>query len=72
MEKQVQVEQMQYEVGAAERRHNAELVSLKRQVTEMQLQLEEARREADEYYKANLKNNQHVSRMEQEVSLFHC
>ena len=56
-DKQVQLEQLQYELGACERRHKAEMAGMRQTVTNMEIQLAEARREADEYHKANIEAN---------------
>lgn len=67
-EKQVEIEQLQYELGAATRRSQTELSSLRQKVSEMELQLVEARKEADEYYRSNLERNMEVTALGQELS----
>lgn len=67
-DKQVEVEQLQYELGAATRRSQTELSSLRQKVSELELQLIEARKEADEYYRTNLQQNMEVTALTQELS----
>lgn len=66
-EKQVELEQLQYELGAATRRGQTEVSSLRQKVSELELQLIEARKEADEYYRSNLERNMEVTALGQEV-----
>ena len=56
-QKQVEIDQLQYELGAATRRYQAEVASLRQRVAEMDLHLVESRKEADEYYKGTLERN---------------
>lgn len=67
-EKQVEVDKLQYELGASSRRSQTELTSLRQKVSELELQLLEARKEADEYYRSNLERNMEVTSLGQEVS----
>ncbi|XP_060556177.1 coiled-coil domain-containing protein 57-like [Ruditapes philippinarum] len=67
-EKQVELEQLQYELGAASRRSQTEVTSLRQKVSELELQLLETRKEADEYYRSNLERNMEVTSLGQELS----
>ena len=67
-EKQVEQDQLQYELGASSRRNQAEIASLRQRISELELQLVEARKEADEYYKGNLERNMEVTALGQELS----
>ncbi|KAJ8319441.1 hypothetical protein KUTeg_004532 [Tegillarca granosa] len=67
-QKQVEIDQLQYEVGAQSRRYQAEIASLQQRIKDLELQLLEARKEADEYYKGNLERNMEVTALGQELS----
>ncbi|XP_041363903.1 coiled-coil domain-containing protein 57-like [Gigantopelta aegis] len=67
-EKQIEIDQLQYEVNAAGRRHQAESASLRQQISDLELQLMETRKEADEYYRASLERNMEVTALRNEVS----
>ena len=66
-EKQVEIDQLQYELGASNRRNQAEIASLRQRISDLELQLLEARKEADEYYKGSLERNMEVTALGQEV-----
>ncbi|XP_063445953.1 coiled-coil domain-containing protein 57-like [Mytilus trossulus] len=66
--KQIEIDQLQYEVGAQGRRSVAEIASLKQRVSDLEIQLVEARKEADEYYKGNLEKNMDISSLSQQIS----
>ena len=66
-EKQVEIDQLQYELGASNRRNQAEIASLRQRISDLELQLLQARKEADEYYKGNLERNMEVTALGQEV-----
>ncbi|KAL3877357.1 hypothetical protein ACJMK2_035079 [Sinanodonta woodiana] len=67
-QKQVEIDQLRYESGAQSRRNQAEIASLRQKVSELELQLAEARKEADEYYRGNLERNMEVTALRQELS----
>lgn len=67
-DKQVEIDQLQYELGATTRRNQAEIASLRQRISDLELQLLEARKEADEYYKGNLERNMEVTALGQEIS----
>ncbi|XP_052770763.1 coiled-coil domain-containing protein 57-like isoform X1 [Mya arenaria] len=67
-ERQVEVEQLQYELGALTRRSQTELTSLRQKISDLELQLLEARKEADEYYRSNLERNMEATSLQQELS----
>lgn len=66
-EKQVEVDQLQYDLGAVTRRSQTEAAGLRQKVSDLELQLVEARKEADEYYRSNLERNSEVTALGQEV-----
>ncbi|KAL5018722.1 hypothetical protein ScPMuIL_004444 [Solemya velum] len=66
--KQVEIDQLQYELSAQSRRSQAEIASLRQRNTDLEVQLIEARREADEYYKGGLERNMEVTALGQELS----
>ena len=63
----MEIDQLQYEVGAQGRRYTAEVASLKQRVSDLDIQLTEARKEADEYYKGNLERSMEIASLSQEV-----
>ncbi|XP_013420877.1 coiled-coil domain-containing protein 57 [Lingula anatina] len=67
-EKQLEIDQLQYELGAQGRRHVAEVASLRQKIAELELQLIETRKEADEYFKANLEKNLELNSLQNELS----
>ena len=69
-QKQVEIGQLQYELSAVKRRSEAEVESQKQRVSDLEMQLVEARKEADEYYKGTLERNMEVTALRQEVSCF--
>ena len=68
MQRQTEVEQAQYELNAAQRRHTAEVAGLHQRIADLDLQLSETRKEADEYYKANIERNLEVTSLGNELS----
>lgn len=66
--KQIEIDQLQYEVGAQGRRYTAEIAGLKQRVSDLEIQLTEARKEADEYYKGNLERNMEIASLSQQIS----
>ena len=61
------IDQLQYELGAANRRSQTEVAGLRQKVSDLELQLIEARKEADEYHKSNLERNMEGTQLGQEV-----
>ena len=68
MQRQTEVEQAQYELNAAQRRHTVEVAGLHQRIADLDLQLSETRKEADEYYKANIQRNLEVTSLGNELS----
>ncbi|KAK3090504.1 hypothetical protein FSP39_012356 [Pinctada imbricata] len=68
-QKQVEIDQLRYELNAQKRRDQAEIATLNQKVTDLEVQLVEARKEADEYYKANLERNMEVTTLGQQISV---
>ena len=67
-EKQVEIEQLQYELNAARRRTEAEVSSLRQRTGDLELQVIEARKEADEYYRASVERNNEVTALANQVT----
>ena len=63
----MKLEQLQYDLGAAERHHLVEVSGLKKLSSELQVQLEETRREASEYHKASLEANAQLTDVQHQV-----
>ncbi|XP_068118421.1 coiled-coil domain-containing protein 57 [Hyperolius riggenbachi] len=56
-QKQAEVSQLQFQLNSEARHSQATIASLQQRRTELELQLAEARKEAEEYFKGNLKQN---------------
>jgi len=67
-QKQLSVDQVQYELTTQNRRAADELTALKQRVTELQLQLAQTRKEADEYFKSGLERNAEATSLENQLS----
>ncbi|XP_064640433.1 coiled-coil domain-containing protein 57-like isoform X2 [Lineus longissimus] len=67
-QKQLELDQLQYELGAQSRRNQAEVSSLRHRVSELELELAETRKEADEYFKGNLERNMEATALGNQVS----
>ncbi|XP_071106451.1 coiled-coil domain-containing protein 57-like isoform X1 [Haliotis cracherodii] len=67
-QKQVEIDQLQYEVNAGKRRHEAEAAGLRSRVSDLEQQLVETRKEADEYYRSSLERNTEVTALSNELS----
>ncbi|KAK2180134.1 hypothetical protein NP493_458g04063 [Ridgeia piscesae] len=67
-EKQAKVEQLQYKLNAETRRQEALVASLRHRVSELEIELTEARKEADEYHRVNIERNLEVTAISNEVS----
>ncbi|GFN86852.1 coiled-coil domain-containing protein 57-like [Plakobranchus ocellatus] len=59
-QKQIQIDQLTYELSSSKQRAETEISGLQRRVGDLELQLGEARREADEYHRASLESNQEL------------
>ena len=66
-QKQLSVDQLQYELTTQNRRATDELNTLKQRVTELELQLVQTRREADEYFKSGLERNAEATSLGNQV-----
>ena len=66
-QKQLSVDQLQYELTTQSRRATDELNTLKQRVTELELQLVQTRREADEYFKSGLERNAEATSLGNQV-----
>ena len=53
----MEIDQLQYELGAIRRRTDTEVCSLRQRIVDLELQVSEARKEADEYYRASVEHN---------------
>lgn len=67
-QKQVEIDQLKYELNAQRRRDQSEIGALNQRVGELEIQLVEARKEADEYYRATLERNMEVTSLQQQVN----
>ncbi|XP_015762342.1 PREDICTED: coiled-coil domain-containing protein 57-like [Acropora digitifera] len=67
-QKQLVVDQLQYELTTQGRRATDELGTLKQRVTELELQLVQTRREADEYFKSGLERNAEATSLGNQLS----
>ncbi|XP_072098484.1 coiled-coil domain-containing protein 57 isoform X2 [Mobula birostris] len=56
-QKQVEINQLRYELTSQQQRTGSEMLRLNERIAELELQLAEARKEADEYFKSNLQQN---------------
>lgn len=56
-QKQAEINQLQFQVSNDTRHNQATISSLQQRQSELELQLNEARKEAEEYFKGNLKQN---------------
>ena len=71
-EKQVEIDQLQYELGAVKRRTDTEVYSLRQRVADLELQVTEARKEADEYYRASVERNTEATALANQVTFIRC
>ncbi|XP_078081655.1 coiled-coil domain-containing protein 57 [Mustelus asterias] len=67
-QKQVEIDQLRYELTSQQQRTSAETLRLNERIAELELQLVEARKEADEYFKGNLQQNSEAVALGNEVS----
>ncbi|XP_060700942.1 coiled-coil domain-containing protein 57 isoform X3 [Hemiscyllium ocellatum] len=67
-QKQVEIDQLRYELTSQQQRTSAEIVRLNERIAELELQLVEAHKEADEYFKGNLQQNAEAVALGNEVS----
>lgn len=68
-EKQVEIDQLQYELNSCKRRSEAEILSLRQRISDLELQVIEARKEADEYYRASVERNTEATALANQVRL---
>ncbi len=66
--KQSQIDTLQYELNSQTRRYTTDINSLKQKCAEFELQLNESRREADEYHKMAIEKDSEISGLEIKVS----
>ncbi|RUS77718.1 hypothetical protein EGW08_014506 [Elysia chlorotica] len=59
-QKQIAIDQLTYELSSSKQRAETEISGLRKRVGDLELQLGEARREADEYHRASLESNQEL------------
>lgn len=67
-QKQVEIDQLRYELTSQQQRTGSEMLRLNERIAELELQLTETRREADEYFKGNLQQNLETVALGNEVS----
>jgi len=63
----VEIDQLQYELGAVRRRTDTEVCSLRQRIVDLELQVSEARKEADEYYRASVEHNTEATSLANQV-----
>jgi len=66
--KQTQIETLHYELNSQTRRTTTEINGLKQRVADLELELNESRREADEYHKMAIEKNSEIASLELKVS----
>ena len=62
------MDQLQYELTTQSRRATDELSAVKQRATELELQLVQTRREADEYFKSGLERNAEATSLGNQVT----
>ncbi|XP_066292208.1 coiled-coil domain-containing protein 57-like [Branchiostoma lanceolatum] len=67
-QKQVENDQLQYDLAAQSKRAAAETAALRSRVTDLELQLAETRKEADEYYRGGLQRNLEATALGNQIS----
>ncbi|XP_078609551.1 coiled-coil domain-containing protein 57-like isoform X2 [Branchiostoma floridae x Branchiostoma japonicum] len=67
-QKQVENDQLQYDLAAQSKRAAAEVTALRSRVTDLELQLAETRKEADEYYRGGLQRNLEATALWNQIS----
>ena len=67
-EKQALVEQLQYRLSAETGRQGALVASVRHRVSELEVELTEARKEADEYHRVNIEGNLQLTTLSNEVA----
>ncbi|XP_064423719.1 coiled-coil domain-containing protein 57 [Latimeria chalumnae] len=67
-QKQVEIEQLQYELTKQKQQSDSEILRLQERTVGLELQLTEARKEAEEYFKGNLQQNLAAVALGNEVS----
>ena len=66
-QKQLAMDQLQYELTTQSRRATDELTALKQRANELELQLTQTRREADEYFRSGLERNAEATSLGNQV-----
>ena len=66
-QKQLAMDQLQYELTTQNRRATDELTALKQRANELELQLTQTRREADEYFRSGLERNAEATSLGNQV-----
>ena len=59
-QKQIEIDQLGYELTSQRRRHEVEVTGLRSRVSDLEQQLSESRREADEFHRQSLERNQEL------------
>lgn len=67
-QKQLAMDQLQYELTTQSRRATDELTALKQRANELELQLTQTRREADEYFRSGLERNAEATSLGNQLS----
>ncbi|XP_077966967.1 coiled-coil domain-containing protein 57-like isoform X2 [Styela clava] len=64
----VRIQELEYDLSSNQRRYEQEAQFLKRQISDIVLQLEETRKESDEYDRGGIQNNLHVTELGSHLS----
>uniref|UniRef100_A0A0B7B4I3 Coiled-coil domain-containing protein 57 n=1 Tax=Arion vulgaris TaxID=1028688 RepID=A0A0B7B4I3_9EUPU len=67
-QRQIQIDQLTYELNSCRHRHETQVTGLKNRVSELEFLLSEARREADEYHRASLERNEELVALGNQLS----
>jgi len=65
------MDQLNYELNASKRRSETEAMSLRQRISDLELQVTEARKEADEYYRASTESSAEVNALSNQVIYDH-
>ena len=62
------MQQLQYELASERRHHETQTTSFKQRIADLELQLIETRKEAEEYHKADIEKSVEISSLQNEVT----
>ena len=64
----MEIDQLNYELSAVKRRTDTEVSSLRQRIVDLELQVTDARKEADEYYRASVEHNTEATALANQVA----